>query len=90
VPIYLRRIDGNVFVDYGGAFDYLDLRAIRFFHHGALIDSAQLHSSIGAELWLNFTLGYYLNTQIRIGYALGFSSEASRYGQPYFVASSAF
>ncbi|MFT3774034.1 MAG: hypothetical protein QM820_52380 [Minicystis sp.] len=90
LPLYLRRIDGNVFIDYGGAFDYLDLRSIRFFHHGALIDSRQLHGSIGAELWFGLTLGYLLNTQIRLGYAYGFSAEAVRGGQPYFVASTAF
>ncbi|APR84120.1 tolB protein precursor [Minicystis rosea] len=90
LPLFLRRIDGNVFLDYGGAFDYLDLRGIRFFHHGALIDSRQLHASVGAELWLNLSLGYVLGTQIRIGYAYGFSEEAVKGGQPYFVASTAF
>jgi hypothetical protein len=90
LPIYLRRLDGNLFVDYGGAFDYLDLHAIRFFHHGALIDTAQLHAAVGAELWIGLTLGYLLNTQLRLGYARGFSAEAVPHGQPYFVASSAF
>jgi outer membrane protein assembly factor BamA len=90
LPIYLRRLDGNVFVDYGGAFNYLDLHKIRFFHHGALIDTDQLHASIGAELWFGLTLAYLLNTQLRLGYAYGFSPEAAKYGQPYFVASSAF
>jgi hypothetical protein len=90
LPIYLQRLDGNVFIDYGGAFDRLDLRGIRFFHHGALIDTQQLHGSIGAELWFGLQLGYALGTQIRLGYAYGFSAEAIKYGQPYFVASSAF
>lgn len=90
LPLFLRRLDGNVFVDYGGAFDRLDLRSIRFFHHGALIDSRQLHASIGAEIWLGLTLGYLLNTQLRVGYAYGFSDEAVKGGQPYFVASTAF
>ena len=90
LPIYLRRLDGNLFVDYGGAFNYLDLHAIRFFHHGALVDTPQLHSSIGAELWLGLTLGYLLNVQLRLGVAHGFSPEAVKYAQPYFVASSAF
>jgi hypothetical protein len=90
LPIYLRRLDGNVFTDYGGAFDDLDLQAIRFFHHGALVDSSQLHASVGAELWFGFTLGYLLDTQLRLGYAYGFSAEAIKGGQPYFVASSAF
>ena len=90
LPLYLRRLDANLFMDYGGAFNYLDLRSIRFFHHGALIDSRQLHASLGAELWVGLTLGYLLNTQLRIGYAYGFSDEAVKGGQPYFGASTAF
>ncbi len=90
LPLYLRRLDGNVFVDYGGAFDNLDLQAIRFFHHGALIDSDQLHASLGAELWFGLTFGYVLDAQLRLGYAYGFSAEAIKGGQPYVVASTAF
>jgi hypothetical protein len=90
LPLYLRRLDGNLFVDYGGAFDTFDIRGLRFFHHGALIDDAQLHASMGAELWLGMTLGYILDTQLRLGYAYGFSAAAVPGGQPYFIASSAF
>jgi len=90
LPLYLRRIDGNFFVDYGGAFNTLDLQQIRFFHHGALIDTDQLHASLGGELWFGITLGYLLDVQLRLGYAYGFSAEAIKGGQPYFVASTAF
>jgi hypothetical protein len=90
LPVYLRRLDGNVFVDYGGAFNSFDVHDVHFFHHGALIDSPQLHSSIGAELWIGLTIGYLLDTQLRLGYAYGFSAEAYKGGQPYFIASSAF
>jgi hypothetical protein len=90
LPIYLRRLDGNAFLDYGGAFDSFDVHAVRFFSHGAIIDSPQLHASVGGELWLGMTLGYVLDVQLRLGYAYGFSPEAIPYGQPYFVASSAF
>jgi WD40-like Beta Propeller Repeat/Omp85 superfamily domain len=90
LPIYLRRLDGNVFVDYGGAFNYLDVHQLRFFNHGAFIDENQLHASVGGELWFGFTLGYVIDTQLRLGYAYGFSAEAIPHGQPYFVASSAF
>jgi hypothetical protein len=88
LPLYLRRLDGNLFVDYGGAFDTFDIRGLRFFHHGALIDDAQLHASMGAELWLGMTLGYILDTQLRLGYAYGFSAAAVPGGQPYFIARS--
>ena len=47
-------------------------------------------SPIDAEIWLGTTLAYVVNTQFRLGYAYGFSPEALRYGQLYFVASSAF
>lgn len=90
LPLFLRRIDGNVFWDWGGAFERLDFHKFRFFSHGAIIYSPDLHSSVGAEIWLGTTLGYAINTQFRIGYAYGFSAEAVRNGQPYFVASGAF
>jgi len=90
LPFYVRRLDGNVFVDYGGAFDKLSRDEITFFTNGSLIDAPKLHTSIGAELWLGLSLGYYLNTQLRLGYAYGFSGKAIPGGQAYFVASSAF
>ncbi len=90
LPLFLRRLDAALFWDFGGAFNSLDLHAIHLFHGGSIIDSPQLHTSIGAELWVSLTLGYQLNAQLRIGYAKGFSPEAIPHGQPYFVASSAF
>ncbi len=90
LPFYIRRLDGNLFVDYGGAFDKLALDEISFFTNGAIIDAPKLHTSIGAELWLGLSLGYYLNTQLRLGYAYGLSGKAIPGGQAYFVASSAF
>jgi len=90
LPFFIRRVDGNLFVDYGGAFDNLDLDRIALFTNGAIINSPQLHTSIGAELWLGLSLGYYLDTQLRIGYAYGLSAKAIPGGQAYFVASSAF
>ncbi|MBK9261115.1 MAG: PD40 domain-containing protein [Polyangiaceae bacterium] len=90
LPLYLRRIDGNVFVDYGGAFNELDLSAISLFTNNSIINSPDLHTSAGVELWLGFSLGYYLDAQFRLGYARGFSAKAIPGGQWYFVASSAF
>ncbi len=90
LPIYLRRVDGNLFLDYGGAFDDFDFRAVEFFSKGAIINSPQLHTAIGAELWLGATIGYILDLNMRIGYAFGFSSERIPGGQGYFVAASAF
>jgi dipeptidyl aminopeptidase/acylaminoacyl peptidase len=90
LPLYMRRIDGNVFLDYGGAFDKLALDEISLFSKGAIINSPQLHTSAGFELWTTLTLGYYLTAQLRVGYAYGFSSKAIPGGQLYFVAGSAF
>ena len=90
LPIYLQRIDGNVFLDYGGAFNDFNPDAVKFFNDGNIIDSPQLHTSIGAELWFGVTLGYLVYSQFRLGYAYGFSREAIPNGQLYFVASSAF
>lgn len=90
LPIYLRRIDGNLYVDYGGAFDDFDFRAVRFFSKGALIDSPQLHTGTGGELWFGTTLGYLMNVNMRLGYAFGWSGARIPGGQLYFLASSAF
>src|SRR5262249_45986617 len=41
LPLYLQRLDGALFADYGGAFETLDTKApLRQFHLG-----------VGAELW---------------------------------------
>ncbi len=90
LPIYLRRIDGNLFVDFGGAFNRLDYDEIELMKEGALIHSNQLHTSAGFELWFGATLAHVVNTQVRLGYAYGFSGAAIDGGQWYFLASNAF
>ncbi len=90
LPLYLRRLDGNLYWDYGGAFDDFNFHRMGILRGGSIIYSPQLHTSVGGELWLSTTLGYQLNVQFRVGYAYGFSFEAIPGGQPYFVASSAF
>jgi WD40-like Beta Propeller Repeat/Omp85 superfamily domain len=90
LPLYLRRIDGNVFVDYGGAFDQFDWKTLGFFENRSIINSKDLHTSAGLEVWIGMTLGYYIDAQFRLGYARGFSEKAMKPGQFYFVASSPF
>ncbi len=90
LPFYLRRVDGNLFVDYGGAFDAFDFRAVRFGENGGLIDSPDLHTGAGAELWFGATLGYVFDLTLRLGYAFGFSAGRVDGGQPYFLAAGAF
>ncbi|AKT36614.1 uncharacterized protein CMC5_007340 [Chondromyces crocatus] len=90
LPIYLRRIDAALFMDYGGAFDRFDFDSLRLFHKGSLLYSPQLHTSVGGELWLNLNLGYVISSQFRLGYARGFSEGALEGGQFYFVSTNAF
>jgi hypothetical protein len=70
LPIFINRITGNVFLDYGSAFD--------------LLDTAQFKTGTGAELWFDSTLGYIAAFTFRLGYARGLSSGGI--DKVYFVA----
>ncbi len=70
LPFFLNRINGNVFFDYGSAFD-------RF-------SDSQFKSGTGAELWFDMTLGYILPFTFRLGYARGLASGGI--DKAYFVA----
>ena len=75
-PFFAHRVSGNVFADYGGAFNELD------FDHWR----DQFHLGVGAELWLEFTLGYVIDASLRVGHARGVSdSAAAPGGQTYAV-----
>lgn len=90
LPVYLRRIDGNLFTDMGGAFNDFDVEKMGFFQRGRFLDTDLLHASFGAELWLNVTFFYGLGTQLRLGWARGVTPRALIDGQWYFVASTAY
>jgi hypothetical protein len=90
LPVYLRRIDGNLFMDTGGAFNDLDIRRTAFFRKGRFLDTDVLHASFGAELWFGVSVGYGLYAQLRLGWARGMTPQALSGGQWYFVASSAY
>jgi outer membrane protein assembly factor BamA len=70
LPVFVNRISGNVFLDYGSAFDQLD--------------AAKFKTGTGAELWFDSTLGYVLSLTFRLGYARGLSSGGI--DKVYFVA----
>jgi hypothetical protein len=90
VPIYLQRIGANLYLDHGGAFDELDFDGIELFADEAIVSVPQLHTGIGAELWITATFGYGVGTVFRFGYAFGTAEEAINGGQPYFIAAGAF
>ncbi len=79
LPVYLRKMSGVFFTDYGGAFDELDPND----------PFSNLHAGVGTEVWFDFVLGYVGNTNVRVGYAKGLSPVAPP-PQVYFVAASAF
>jgi hypothetical protein len=74
LPIFLQRISGAAFVDYGSAFN--DANA------------AEFKTGVGGELWFDLTLGYILNFTFRAGYAKGLASGGI--DKVYFVAAVPF
>jgi hypothetical protein len=81
MPFFLHRVSGNVFADYGGAFNELD--PDRWW--------TQFHLGVGAELWLDLTVGYVLAANMRVGHARGVADSAAALGgQTYVVLAAAF
>jgi hypothetical protein len=70
LPAFLNRITGNVFFDYGSAFNELE--------------TAKFKSGVGAELWFDTSLAYVVGFTFRLGYARGLASEGI--DKVYFVA----
>ena len=80
LPVYLQRMSGNLFLDYGGAFNQLDIENYR----------DQFHTGVGAELLIDMQLGYYTLLNIRLGYAKGYGEFAVPGGQKYMVVAAPF
>ncbi len=74
LPIFLNRVTGSAFVDYGSAFNDASTAAFK--------------TGTGAELWFELTLGYTLDFVFRAGYARGWASEGL--DKLYFVAVAPF
>jgi hypothetical protein len=70
IPLFLNRINGAFFVDYGAAYDSLD--------------SAKWKTGVGTEAWIDTQLGYHLGMTFRVGYARGLASGGIN--KTYFVA----
>lgn len=60
LPFYVNRLYANVFVDYGDAF------------RGKL-DPSTFRVGSGAELLMDFTIGYFIRYTLRTGFAWGFN-----------------
>lgn len=84
LPGFLRTLSGTAFLDWGGAYDTLDLRKP--------LDA--YHVGVGAELWVHFSIIYVDDSMVRIGVAKGLDQShdaKTPYGvQTYFVAASTF
>ena len=74
LPIFLQRINGAAFVDYGSAFSDAA--------------TAEFKTGIGAELWFEMLFGYNLGLTFRAGYARGLATGGI--DKTYFVAVAAF
>jgi hypothetical protein len=74
LPLFFHRVTGAAFVDYGSAFGDAA--------------SAKFKTGVGAELWLDITIGYLLDFTFRVGYARGLASGGI--DKPYFAAVVAF
>jgi Tol biopolymer transport system component len=74
LPVFLNRITGAAFFDYGSAFD--------------VFSDARFKSGVGAELWFDTTLGYVAPFTFRLGYARGLASLGI--DKAYFVAAVPF
>jgi hypothetical protein len=61
LPVFLDRINGAFFADYGSAFDDPN--------------QAKFKTGVGGELWFDVTLGYIIGMTFRVGYAKGLSSD---------------
>ncbi|HWP06456.1 MAG TPA: hypothetical protein VNN72_11965, partial [Polyangiaceae bacterium] len=68
------------FLDWGGAYNQLDLRKP--------LDA--YHVGVGGELWVHFSFVYVDDSILRIGFARGLDSEAPHGLQTYFVAAAVF
>ena len=74
LPVFLSRITGAGFVDYGSAFSDAE--------------HAQFKTGVGAELWFDVSLGYIIGFTFRLGFARGISSGGI--DKAYFAAVAAF
>lgn len=74
-PLYLKRLHGKAFVDYGGAF----FGAIGF---------DKFHVGVGGELIMELTYGWYYDAALQLGYGHGVGAGGG--DQVYFLLNNPF
>lgn len=80
LPAFLHGMWGTLFADYGGAYDRIDPNDwLEPFNLG-----------IGAELNLDFTLGYFIDSGLRLGFAKGYGDFAYPGVHTYAVVAASF
>jgi hypothetical protein len=72
--VFLSRVSGSAFFDYGSAFNDAA--------------SADFKAGSGGELWFDLTFGYVISLTFRAGFEHGWSSLGIN--KPYFLAVAAF
>ena len=80
LPLFVQKLSGTLFADYGGAYETVD--------PDAPLDV--MHLGLGGELWFSLTLGYRFAATLRLGIARGMDDEAPDGPRTYFVAASGF
>jgi hypothetical protein len=80
LPGFLRTLSGAAFLDWGGAYNELDLRD----------PWKSYHVGVGGELRVDFSVVYSDDTELRIGLARGLDSKAPPGVQSYFVFAAGF
>jgi Tol biopolymer transport system component len=74
-PLYFRQMWGAAFVDSGNAYN-------------GPFRPADLKTNVGADVTLQFNVAYYVESQIKVGYAHGFSAPGG--DQWFFLAAGSF
>jgi outer membrane protein assembly factor BamA len=65
LPIFLTRVSGSGFFDYGSAFNNVN---------------PDFKAGTGAELWFDFTFSYVIALTFRLGFEHGLSAEGIDHG----------
>lgn len=83
LPLFFDYMSGTLFLDYGGSFDTLNLDD----------PWSSYHAGIGGQLHFEFTLGYFLDTGLTLGWARALDRTAIPNDSPtqtYLIVSGSF